>query len=106
MDLQDPRALAFEEALTTCIDGLGGPAAILSYLPWLQYVVPDKWLGLDKMNASLELVYDYLQEVIQEHKDAYHKNNQHVDFIDMFLHEMYRQRDNPQTSFTGKLTIA
>ncbi|KAL6263530.1 hypothetical protein P5V15_006319 [Pogonomyrmex californicus] len=77
------------ERRAQCFDMTGG---LLASFPWLRYIAPEM-SGYNLLVALNNELKDFLIDTINEHKKRYIKGSE-MDFIDMFLYEMYSQQDN------------
>ncbi|XP_011646186.1 probable cytochrome P450 305a1 [Pogonomyrmex barbatus] len=77
------------ERRAQCFDMTGG---LLASFPWLRYIAPEM-SGYNLLVALNNELKDFVIDTINEHKKRYIKGSE-MDFIDMFLYEMYSQQDN------------
>ncbi|KAK9500285.1 hypothetical protein O3M35_001573 [Rhynocoris fuscipes] len=70
---------------------------MLSQFPWIRFIAPEAsgYNLIKKLNYKLKCI---ISGTIEEHKKTYSQNITR-DFIDAFLHEMYKTRNGP-TTFT------
>jgi len=84
---------------------VGGSFGIINFLPWLAKIMPASFLGIDKVQHSVEQLHRYFRDVIKEHHDNYKPENEPSDYIDCFLMEQKRNTDSSSTFTETQLLV-
>ena len=91
----DPRIREFLIAINKGVE-LASTSGILLFMPFLAKILPERVFGIDQMRKWMKASYDYLQEVVDDHKKNKPSEDPR-DFIEAFLAEM--AKDNVHPSF-------
>ncbi|XP_062621579.1 cytochrome P450 2C28-like [Saccostrea cucullata] len=70
---------------------------VATILPFLRYVPGDP-LKIRKALKNVNMVEEYLNKIITDHKQSFDENNLR-DFIDVYLKKMKSEESNPDTTF-------
>lgn len=77
-----------------------GQCSILTVFPLLRYLPWDPF-GFHQLKATAHITRDSYTRCIEEHRADLQPERK--DFIDAYLQEIHKNKDNPETTFTGKL---
>jgi len=73
-----------------------GPASLF---PWLKYVIP-KQCGYTNTKEANDAVAKIIEDSLDKHLKTYDPGNKR-DFTDVYISEMIKQKDNPDSSFNS-----
>ena len=82
---------------------LASTSAVLLFAPWLLRFLPERLLGIPEMREMRDRTHDFLQEVIDEHKESRQEGEPARDFIDAFLDE--KEKPGHHESFDDELQL-
>ncbi len=92
----DKKMADFLRAVNRGIE-LASTSAVLLFAPWLLKFLPEWMLGITEMREMRDTTHDFLQEVIDEHKENRSEGEEPKDFVDAFLDEM--EKEDKHASF-------
>lgn len=95
----NPRLIRFLQLLQKRSKAFDMAGGILSQMPWLRFVAPEKtgYALIKNLNSEF---HTFFMEIIREHLEAYCEEKSSDDLIYAFIKEMKSQEDDGATTFT------
>lgn len=81
-------------------EAFGGSAVLLT-MPWLKDWLPGL-TGYTTLRGLLDQQRDFFEEALAEKKKTFREGDEN-DFVDVFLNEVKKNENDPQSQFHGKL---
>ncbi|KAL3862681.1 hypothetical protein ACJMK2_008634 [Sinanodonta woodiana] len=99
----DPRFKIMMDAFESFLHH-ASTGSLVSFMPLLRFV-PGDFFGIKNITKKIQLVKDFVNELIEEHVQKFDEGNIE-DFIDAFISEMNKQNNGENTIFTKEYLTA
>lgn len=99
IERNNPRLIRFLDLLQQRSKAFDMSGGILSQMPWLRFVAPEKSGYSLIKNLNFEF-HAFFMEIVQEHLESYSEEKSADDLIYAFIKEMKSQENDKSTTFT------
>lgn len=99
IERNNPRLIRFLDLLQQRSKAFDMSGGILSQMPWLRFVAPEKSGYSLIKNLNFEF-HAFFMEIVQEHLESYSEEKSADDLIYAFIKEMKSQENEKSTTFT------
>lgn len=99
IERNNPRLLRFLDLLQKRSKAFDMSGGILSQMPWLRFVAPERtgYSLIQNLNAEF---HAFFMEIVEEHMETYSEEKANDDLIYAFIKEMKSQENDLTTTFT------
>lgn len=99
IERNNPRLIKFLNLLQKRSKAFDMSGGILSQMPWLRFVAPEK-TGFSLIKNLNKEFHSFFMEIIKEHLETYSDEKSSDDLIYAFIKEMKSHENEPETTFT------
>lgn len=102
-DLDDRQAIALMETIHKSFQVIDMSGGILSQLPWLRFIAPDK-TGYRPLVETMKPLWEFLKKNIEDVENSYESKNDPKNFIDLYCQEL--SKETKKDSFSREQLLA